>query len=103
MYLTRIRFRVLTEFVRRMIRPSGEHGTEYWGSVESDDLFCVGRVADRSGLKNRDFGRTDPSRLPRGTLYAQKLTLSSPRSGGRSAGIVRSRNQATEFFLVQSS
>jgi hypothetical protein len=32
-------------------------------------------------------------------FYPQKLTLTSPTSGGRSIGIVRSRNQATEFVL----
>jgi hypothetical protein len=30
-------------------------------------------------------------------LYPQKLLLTSPTSGGRSVGIVRSRTQATEF------
>jgi hypothetical protein len=30
-------------------------------------------------------------------LYPQKLTLTSPTSGGRSVGIVRSRTQTTEF------
>jgi UbiD family decarboxylase len=30
------------------------------------------------------------------TLYPQKLALTSPTSGGRSVGIVRSRTQATE-------
>jgi hypothetical protein len=36
-------------------------------------------------------------------LYPQKLVLSSPTSGSRSVGIVRSRTQATEFvcFLFQ--
>jgi hypothetical protein len=34
------------------------------------------------------------------TLYPQKLAPSSPTSGGRSVGIVRSRTQATEFSLV---
>jgi hypothetical protein len=33
-------------------------------------------------------------------LYPQKLALTSPTSGGRSVGIVRSRTQATEFFSV---
>jgi hypothetical protein len=42
----------------------------------------------------------DPSRWPRGTLYPQKLALSSPTSGGRSVGIVRSRTQATAFYQV---
>jgi hypothetical protein len=39
------------------------------------------------------------SRWPRGTLYPQKLTLTSLTSGGRPVGIVRSRTQATDFFL----
>jgi hypothetical protein len=30
-------------------------------------------------------------------LYPQKLALTSPTSGGRSVGIVRSRTQATEY------
>jgi hypothetical protein len=36
------------------------------------------------------------------TLYPQKLALTSPTSGGRSIGIVRSRTHATDFsfFLV---
>jgi hypothetical protein len=32
-------------------------------------------------------------------LYPQKLALTSPTGGGRSVGIVRSRNKATEFSL----
>ena len=32
-------------------------------------------------------------------LYLQKLALTSPTSGGRSVGIVRSRTKATEFFF----
>jgi hypothetical protein len=35
-----------------------------------------------------------------GPLYPLKLALTSPTSGGRSIGIVRSRTQATEFSLV---
>jgi hypothetical protein len=42
----------------------------------------------------------DPSRWPRGTIYPQKLALTSPTSGGRSVGIVRSRTQTIEFSLV---
>jgi hypothetical protein len=49
------------------------------------------------GLQNRDCGRVDPSRWPRGILYPQRLTLPSPTSGGRSVGIVRSWTQAMEF------
>jgi hypothetical protein len=50
-----------------------------------------------SGLESREYGRRNPSRWPRGTLYPQKLALTSPTSGGRSVGIVRSRTKATEF------
>jgi hypothetical protein len=50
----------------------------------------------------KSYGRRDPSRSPRVTLYPQKLTLTSPTSGGRSVDIVRSRTQVTEFSLVYS-
>jgi hypothetical protein len=33
-------------------------------------------------------------------LYPQKLALTWPTSGGRSAGIVRSRTKATELLLL---
>jgi hypothetical protein len=33
-------------------------------------------------------------------MYLQKLTLTSPTSGGRSVGIVRSRTQATECIII---
>jgi hypothetical protein len=33
-------------------------------------------------------------------LYPQKLALTSPTRGDRSVGIVRSRTQATEFFIL---
>jgi len=33
-------------------------------------------------------------------LYPQKLALTLPTGGGRSIGIVRVRNKATEFSLV---
>jgi hypothetical protein len=53
-----------------------------------------------SGPESRECGRKDPSRCPRGTLYLQKLALSSLTSSGRSVGIVRSRTQATEYIFV---
>jgi hypothetical protein len=59
----------------------------------------LGRKSSSSSLENREHGRGDPSRYPRGSLYQQKLALTSSTSGGRSVGIVRSRTQATEFFL----
>jgi hypothetical protein len=51
-----------------------------------------------SSLENREYGHRDPSRSPCGTLYPQRLALTSLTSGGRSVGIVRSRTQATKFF-----
>jgi hypothetical protein len=47
----------------------------------------------RSGQENRINGRGDPLRWPRGTLYPQKLAVTSPTSGGRSVGIVRLRTK----------
>jgi hypothetical protein len=54
-------------------------------------------IADQR-LASWEYDRRDPLILPRGTLYQQKLTLSSPTSGGRSVGIVLSRTEATVFF-----
>jgi hypothetical protein len=53
----------------------------------------LGRKSSGSGLENREYSRRYPSRWPRGTLYPQKLAITSPTSGGRSVGIVRSRTQ----------
>jgi hypothetical protein len=63
----------------------------------------LGRKSSGSGLRSQEYGRRDPSCWPRGTLNPQKLALNSPKSSGRSVGIVRSRTQATEFSLVQFS
>jgi hypothetical protein len=49
------------------------------------------------GLENRQYGRRDQSRWKRGTLYPQKLAVTSPTSACRSVSIVRLRTQATEF------
>jgi hypothetical protein len=48
-------------------------------------------------FENREYGRRDPSRWLRGTLYPQKSATTSPRSGGRSVGIVGSRTQIMEL------
>jgi hypothetical protein len=57
------------------------------------------RKNSNSGLENRKYCGRDPSPWPRGTFYPQKLTLTTPTSGGRSVGTVRLRTEATEFFL----
>jgi hypothetical protein len=62
----------------------------------------LGRKSSASDLERREYGHADPSRWPRNTLYAQKLALTSPTSGGRSVDIVRSRTKATELFYVQT-
>jgi hypothetical protein len=49
------------------------------------------------GLENRDYGRGDPLRSPRDTLYQLKLALSSPTGCERSVGIVRLRTKTTDF------
>jgi hypothetical protein len=55
------------------------------------------------GLENREYGRRDLLYWPRNALYPQKLVLTSPTSGGRSVGIVRSWTKAMEFsFILQS-
>jgi hypothetical protein len=66
-------------------------------SLVSTTEELLGRKSSGSGLERREYGSRDPSRWPRGTLYAQKLALTSLTSVGRSVDIVLSRTQATEF------
>jgi hypothetical protein len=66
--------------------------------------MCVGRritVKWISEEQNREYGRMGSPRWPRDTLYPQTLALTSPTSGGRSIGIVRSRIKPTELELVR--
>jgi hypothetical protein len=58
------------------------------------------RKSSGSGLEIREYGYGDPSRWSRGRVYPLKSALSSPTSGGRSVGIVRSWTKATEFFCL---
>jgi hypothetical protein len=53
-----------------------------------------------SSLENREYGRRDPSRRTRATIYPQKLVLTSTTSGGRSVGIVRSLTKATDLIAT---
>jgi hypothetical protein len=64
--------------------------------VSTIEELLEGKISG-CGLGNREHGRKDPSRWPFGTLYPQKLALTSAISGGRSVGIVRSLTKATEF------
>jgi hypothetical protein len=65
-------------------------------SLVSTTEVLLGRKSSGSGLESREYSDRDPSRWPRGTLYPQKLALTSLTSGDRSVGIVRLRTQATE-------
>jgi hypothetical protein len=58
------------------------------------------RRSSGSGLEDQEYGPRNLSRWPRGTLYPQKLPLTSPTSGSRSVSIIRSRTQATEFVIL---
>jgi hypothetical protein len=69
-------------------------------SLVSTTEELLGRKRSGSGLEIWEYGLRDPSRWPSGTLYQQKLALSSQISGGRSVGIVRSWTQATEFIII---
>jgi hypothetical protein len=77
-----------------------------WGplSLVSTTEELLERKSSGSGEENRDYGRKDPSRLPHGTFYPQKLALTLPTSCGLSVGMIRSRAQATEgvFFCLLS-
>jgi hypothetical protein len=66
-------------------------------SLVSTTEELLGRKRGGSGLENRECGLRDPSHWQCGTLHPQKLALTSPTSGGRSACTVRSRTHATEF------
>jgi hypothetical protein len=61
----------------------------------------LGRKNSSSGLDNQEYGRGDPVLWQLDTLYPQKLALTSPTSGGRSAGIVRLRILATKFIWYE--
>jgi hypothetical protein len=69
-------------------------------SLVSTTEGLLERKISGSGLENREYDRRDPSLRPRGTLYPQKLALTSLTSGGRLVGVVRSWTQATEFSSV---
>jgi hypothetical protein len=68
-------------------------------SLVSTTEELLGRKSVCSDLECREYGHGDPSRWPRGTLYLQKLVLTSPTSGGRSVGIVLLQTQGMEFVV----
>jgi hypothetical protein len=70
-------------------------------SLVSATEELLGRKSSGSGVENREYGRRDPSRWPRNTLYPQKFAVTFPTSGGSSVGIASSRTKATEFVFVK--
>jgi hypothetical protein len=73
-----------------------------WGllSLMSTIEEILERKSSGSGLEIREYGFRDPSRWPRGTLFLQKLALTSLTTGSCSVSIVCSRTEATEFSLA---
>jgi hypothetical protein len=59
-------------------------------SLVSTTEELLERKSSTPGLESRKYGRGDTLRWPRDSLHPQKLALTSPTSGGRSDGIVRS-------------
>jgi hypothetical protein len=66
-------------------------------SLVSTTEEVLGRKTSGSSLEMREYCRGDPLRSPRDSVYPLKLALTSPTSGGRSVGAVRSRTKVTEF------
>jgi hypothetical protein len=87
--------------------PLWSSGQSFWLQIQRSGFSLVRtteelleRKSNGSGLENREFGRRELSRWPRGTLYPQNLALTSSKSCGRLVGIVYSLTQAVEFFLT---
>jgi hypothetical protein len=91
---SRVRFPALPDFLR-----SSGSGTRGPLSLVSTIEELLGRNISGFGLENREYGRGDPLRWPRDTLYPQKLELTLPTSCGRSAGVFRLLTEATEFVF----
>jgi hypothetical protein len=68
-------------------------------SLVSTTEELLDRKRKGSGLEIDITAVGDPPCRLRDTLYPQNLALTSPTSGGRSLGTVRSRSQATEFVI----
>jgi hypothetical protein len=91
---SRVRFPALQEFLR-----SSGSGTV---STQPREYNWGATWKKRSGscLENGDYGhRRSAALTTRHPAIRKKLALTSPTSGGRSVGVVRSQTQATEFVF----
>jgi hypothetical protein len=69
-----------------------------WSTQPREDKWgATWKKNSNSGLETQEYDRRDPSHWPSGTLYPQKLALTSPTSGGRSVSMVCLWTQVTEF------
>jgi hypothetical protein len=79
---------------------SGRRGGKPASNRFSYGAALLGRNSSGSDLENREYGRGNPLRWPRDTLYPQELALTSPTRGCRSVGTVRLQTKSEEFFFV---
>jgi hypothetical protein len=66
--------------------------------VKLTNIFHL--LDETSGLKNREYGRAIRRTDHATPSIPKRLAVTSPTSGGRSVGIVRSRTKATELLLL---
>jgi hypothetical protein len=69
-------------------------------ALERGPLSLVSTIEELLG-RNRKYGSRDPSRWPRVAIYPQKLALTLQTIGGRSVVVVRTKIQATVFFILK--
>jgi hypothetical protein len=73
-------------------------------SLVSSIETLLGRKSSGAGLESLEYCRRNQLRWPRDNLCPpKKLTPSSPTSGGRPVGIVRSRTKATKSTVCKKN
>jgi hypothetical protein len=83
---------------------------DFNAKVGREDIFkspigneSLHATSNDNGVKVVNFATSKNLTWPRDTLYPQKLAPTSPTSGGRSVGIIRSRTKTTEFVCLTSA
>jgi hypothetical protein len=81
-----------------LVQNSVTLNTLFIGKLSYVKQFSRMFILHTYGLENREYGRRGSDALTTWhLLFPKKLVLTSPTSGSRSVGIVRTRTQATEF------